>query len=243
MVGRLIDEVDSQGLTEQTMIVFTSDNGGLYSRYDYREHADDLVSSLAPLKGEKGSLHEGGIRVPLIVKYPGVVPAGTVCDEPAISYDFFPTFVAAAGGQLPTHQTIDGLSLLPLLADPDARLERNALFWHYPHYHHDRPASAIRERDWKLIEYVDGTGDVELYHLATDLGETQDVSRERQGRVADLQRKLQAWRRSVIARMPIPNPNHDSDRAGEWWSLRNAQPIDSDSRRRFPESELVDAVR
>ncbi len=237
LVGRLVKEVEKQGLTEKTMIVFTSDNGGLYRRYDYREHADDNVSSLAPLKGEKGSLHEGGIRVPLIIKYPGVVKPGSTCNEPAISYDFYPTFVAAAKGTLPVNQTIDGLSLLPLFKDPNARLKRNALHWHYPHFHHDRPASAIRERDWKLIEYLDGTGDVEIYHLANDIGETKNLLEERKGKIADLKKKLNAWREEVIARMPIPNPSYDPARAHEWWSMRNGKPVDSDSRKRFPQTE------
>ncbi|MEM0970631.1 MAG: sulfatase/phosphatase domain-containing protein, partial [Verrucomicrobiota bacterium] len=226
-----------QGLTERTMIVFTSDNGGLYRRYDYQEHADDNVSSLAPLKGEKGSLHEGGIRIPMIVKYPGKVTPGTTCAEPSISHDFYPTFVAAAGGDLPENQTIDGHSLLPLFADPDSQLPRKALHWHYPHYHHDRPASAIREREWKLIQYLDGTGDVEIYHLANDLGETKNLKAERSGRIADLTKKLSAWRAEVSARMPIPNPSYDSDRALEWWSMRTGKPIDSASRKRFPQTE------
>ena len=237
LVGRLIKEVEAQGLTDNTMIVFTSDNGGLYRRYDYRAHADDNVSNLAPLKGEKGSLHEGGIRVPLIVKHPGKIKAGTTCTEPAISYDFYPTFVAAAGGDLPESQTIDGLSLLPLLANPKAKLARNAIHWHYPHYHHDRPASAIRERDWKLIQYLDGTGDIEIYHLAKDIGEEKNLIKERQGKVNDLKKKLDAWRTEVIARMPIPNPSYDPARAHEWWSMRNGKPVDSDSRKRFPQTE------
>jgi len=237
MVGRILDELDRQGLSDNTLVVFTSDNGGLYRRYDYRPHADDNVSSLAPLKGEKGSLHEGGIRVPLIVKFPGRVKPGSTCSEPAISYDFYPTFVAAAGATLPEHQTIDGLSLLPLFADPGTRLPRQALHWHYPHYHHDRPASAIRERDWKLIEYLDGTGDVELYHLASDLGETKNLVHERKGKAADLKRKLADWRVEVIARMPIPNPAFDPRRAHEWWSMRTGKPIDSDARKRFPQTE------
>lgn len=219
------------------VLIFTSDNGGLHRRYDYREHADDNVTSLAPLKGEKGSLHEGGVRVPLIVKYPPLTSPGTVCSEPTISYDFYPTFVDLAGGSLPENHTIDGLSLTPLLTNPDARLERNALYWHYPHYHHDRPASGIRERDWKLIEYLDGTGEVELYHLAEDIGETANLAERMRGRVADLKRKLQTWRQEVIARMPIPNPNYDPKRAGEWWSMRTGQPVDSDSRKRFPPTE------
>lgn len=237
LVGRVVDAVEAEGVTERTMIVFTSDNGGLYRRYDYQAHADDDVSNLAPLKGEKGSLHEGGIRIPMIVKYPGKIKPGTICAEPAISHDFYPTFVEAAGGQLPKHQTIDGYSLLPLFANPDAKLPRPALHWHYPHYHHDRPASAIRERDWKLIEYLDGTGDVEIYHLANDLGESKNLEAERKGKIADLKNKLAAWRTKTIARMPIPNPSYDPERAHEWWSRRSGQPTDSASRKRFPQTE------
>jgi uncharacterized sulfatase len=236
-VGRIVSELDLQGLTDNTMLVFTSDNGGLIKRYDYREHADDVVSNLAPLKGEKGSLHEGGIRVPLIVKYPKMVKPGTTCAEPTISYDFYPTFVDAAEGSLPKTQTIDGHSLLPLLKNPKARLERKALHWHYPHYHHDRPASAIRERDWKLIEYLDGTGDVELYHIAKDLSEDKNLAEERKGKVADLKQKLFGWRNDVLARIPIPNPSYDPKRAHEWWSRKSGEPIDSDSRKRFPQTE------
>ncbi|MEM9828496.1 MAG: sulfatase, partial [Planctomycetota bacterium] len=160
LVGRITASLEANGLSERTMIVFTSDNGGLYRRYDYRASADDDVSTQAPLKGEKGSLHEGGVRVPLIVKFPTLIKTAAVCDEPTISHDFYPTFVDLAEGKLPANQTIDGRSLLPLLVEPEATLDRDALYWHYPHYHHDRPASSIRARDWKLIEYLDGTGDL-----------------------------------------------------------------------------------
>ena len=237
MVGRIVSAVAEAGITDNTMIVFTSDNGGLYRRYDYREAADDNVSSQAPLKGEKGSLHEGGVRVPLIVKYPPLVKPGTVCREPTISYDFYPTFVDLAHGKLPTGQTIDGRSLIPLLTDANARLARNTLHWHYPHYHHDRPASSIRERDWKLIEYLDGTGDVEVYNLAQDIGETNNLVKENPGRAADLKKKLNQWRQQVIARMPYPNPNYDEQRADQWWRMRTGQPVDSKARKRFPPTE------
>ena len=237
MLGRIVDTVNDEGLTNDTMIVFTSDNGGLRSRYDYRPGADDIVTSLAPLKGEKGSLHEGGVRVPLIVKYPRLAPAGAVCSEPTISYDFYPTFVDFAGGTLPQSQTIDGISLRPLLKKPQAKLPRAVLHWHYPHYHHDRPASSIRQRDWKLIEYLDGTNDVELYRLATDIGETTNLARDNPGRVKDLQNKLRDWRHQISARMPIPNPSYDATRASEWWNMRTGKPIDSDGRRRFPPME------
>lgn len=237
MVGRIVDEVEALGLSDNTMIVFTSDNGGLYRRYDYRAQADDDVTSMAPLKGEKGSLHEGGIRVPLIVKMPGKTIADSECAEPTISYDFYPTFVAAAGGELPRTQTIDGSNLLPLLSNPASKLSRNALHWHYPHYHHDRPASAIRERDWKLIEYLDGSGEIELYNLSEDIGETQNLASEKVGRAADLRRKLQQWRNQVLARMPIRNLHFDAERRGEWWSMRSGEPVNSDARKRFPPTE------
>ena len=237
MVGRIVDAIDDAGLTDRTMIIFTSDNGGLFRRYDYREQADDTVADLAPLKGEKGSLHEGGIRVPLIVKYPPLAQAGTVCSEPAITYDFYPTLVDLAGGRLPVNQTIDGMSLRSLLADPQSKLDRNALYWHYPHYHHDRPAGSIRQRDWKLIEYLDGSGDLELYHISEDIGETKNLASEKQSVAADLSEKLRAWRQAVLARMPIPNPGYDPERAAEWWSTRNGRAIDSDNRKRFPPTE------
>lgn len=237
MVGRIVEAVKESGIEDNTMIVFTSDNGGLYRRYDYQESADDDVTSMAPLKGEKGSLHEGGVRVPLIIKYPPLTTPGSVSNEPTISYDFYPTFVDLAGGKLPVNQIIDGQSLVPLLDSSTTALDRDALHWHYPHFHHDRPASSIRERDWKLIEYLDGTGDLELYHLATDMGETNNLNQSKPGRAADLRKKLQSWRTEVLARMPIPNPHYSAERAHEWWSMRTGRPVPSETRKRFPPTE------
>ncbi|MCC9658570.1 sulfatase [Rhodopirellula halodulae] len=237
MVGRLMATLDELKLAEDTLVVFTSDNGGLYKRYDYRESADDLVSSQNPLRGEKGSLHEGGIRVPLILRHPGKINAGTVSEEPTITHDFYPTFVELAEGELPRNQSIDGVSLVPLMTNSSSKLTRDALHWHYPHYHHDRPASAIREREWKLIEYLDGTGDVELYHLPSDISESENLADEKKGRTADLKRKLNNWRQTVSARMPIANPSYDADRAPEWWSMKTGKPIPSDQRKRFPPTE------
>lgn len=237
MVGRIVEAVKESGIEDNTMIVFTSDNGGLYRRYDYQESADDDVTSMAPLKGEKGSLYEGGVRVPLIIKYPPLTTPGSVSNEPTISYDFYPTFVDLAGGKLPVNQIIDGQSLVPLLDSSATALDRDALHWHYPHFHHDRPASSIRERDWKLIEYLDGTGDLELYHLATDMGETNNLNQSKPGRAADLRKKLQNWRTEVLARMPIPNPHYSAERAHEWWSMRTGRPVPSETRKRFPPTE------
>jgi hypothetical protein len=107
----------------------------------------------------------------------------------------------------------------------------------YPHYHHDRPAGSIRQRDWKLIEYLDGTGDIELYQIGMDIGETKNLVAERPGRVADMMKQLKAWRENVLARIPIPNPSYDPNRAAEWWSIRSGKPIDSDNRKRFPATE------
>ena len=240
MVGRIVDAVEELHLTGKTMIVFTSDNGGLYRRYDYRSRADDNVSDLTPLRGEKGTLYEGGVRIPLIVKYPPMVQPGTVSSEPVISYDYYPTFVDFAGGELPTQQTIDGVSLKPVLSEPEASLQDRALYWHYPHYHHDRPASSIRVGDWKLIEYLDNTGENLLFNLANDLGEEDNLASKKPGKAKELLSRLHAWRTEVIAAMPVPNPNYDPERAHEWWNLKRGTPVDSDGRTRFPPTEKDD---
>lgn len=237
MVGRIMQQLRDSGVDENTVVVFTSDNGGLYRRYDYRPAADRTVSVQTPLRGEKGTLFEGGIRVPLIVRYPNGAANAVQCDVPTISHDFFPTFVELAGGELPANQAIDGRSLAGLIKNPTSGLNRDALFWHYPHYHHDRPASAIRMGDWKLIDYVDGSGDVMLFDLAKDLSESNDLAQSHPGRVKQLKTRLNEWRHEVVARMPLPNPHYDPERAGLWYSVRTAQPIDSDARKRFPGTE------
>ncbi|MFG0333013.1 MAG: sulfatase [Maioricimonas sp. JB049] len=220
-VGRIMAKLDELDLAENTLLVFTSDNGGLRQTYT---GTGPIVTSNAPLRGEKGELYEGGIRVPLIVRWPSVTPEGAVCDEPTISIDFWPTFAEAAGAQLSQHQTIDGLSLLPVLRDPQASLDREAIYFHYPHYHHNRPASAIRSGDWKLIEYFE-TGNVELFNLEQDISESRNVAGQRPERVVRLKRQLAQWRESVDARMPKPNPEHDPARADEWWSRRTGKPL------------------
>ncbi|MEW4526316.1 sulfatase [Maioricimonas sp. JC845] len=219
-VGRIMAKLDELDLAENTLLVFTSDNGGLRQTYT---GTGEIVTSNAPLRGEKGELYEGGIRVPLIVRWPGVTPAGTVCDEPTISIDFWPTFAEAAGAELSQHQTIDGLSLLPVLRDPQASLDRQAIYFHYPHYHHNRPAGAIRAGDWKLIEYFED-GSVELFNLEEDISESRNVAGQYPDRAESLKRQLAQWRESVDARMPKPNPKHDPERADEWWSRRTGKP-------------------
>jgi uncharacterized sulfatase len=237
MVGRIMRQVKASGIDDETVVVFTSDNGGLYRRYDYRPAADRTVSVQTPLRGEKGTLFEAGIRVPLIIRYPAGAKSGVECAEPTISHDFYATFVDLAGGQFPQNQANDGRSLVGLMADPNATLDREALYWHYPHYHHDRPASAVRMGDWKLVHYVDGTGDRLLFNLANDLSESNNLAERHPGRVKQLQSLLNRWRNEVVARMPIPNPHYDPDRAGLWYSVRDGKPIDSDARKRFPGTE------
>ena len=237
MVGRIMNAINDAGIDQQTMVMFTSDNGGLYRRYDYRATADDNVTTMAPLRGEKGTLYEAGIRVPLIVRHPGAIPAGIETDQPAISYDFFPTCVDLAKGELPENQVIDGVSLVPIMNGKAKLLAERDLFWHYPHYHHSRPASCIRSDEWKLIEFIDGSGDFELYNLAKDIGEQNNLVSDQPEVANQLKRRLNKWRRDVLARMPLKNPNYDPQRANQWWSRRATKPVNSDARKRFPPTD------
>jgi uncharacterized sulfatase len=222
--GRIMRKLDELGLADRTLVVFTSDNGGLHKIYT---GIGEEISSNAPLRDEKGTLYEGGIRVPMIVRWPGVTPPGSVCREPTTTADLMPTFCQAAGADLPD-QPIDGTSLVPLLTGGSETLEREAIYFHYPHYHHSRPAGAIRQGDWKLIEFFDGSPP-ELYNLKDDLGETTNLAEKKQELARRLQNTLADWRTSVGARMPEPNPKYDPARAQEWWNARNNQPLDLES--------------
>lgn len=220
-IGRIMARLDELGLRDETMVVFTSDNGGLRKIYT---GVGEVVATNAPLRDEKGTIYEGGIRVPMIVRWPGVVKPGAVCGEPTTTADLLSTFCQAAGAKLP-EQPIDGASLVPLLANPKARLDREAIYFHYPHYHHSRPAGAIRAGDWKLVEFFDDAP-LELYNLEDDLGETTNLAGKMPERAKKLQEKLAAWRQAVGARIPTPNPKHDPNRAAEWWSRRTNKPLD-----------------
>ena len=198
-VGRIVKELESLGLDQNTVIIFTSDNGGFYK-----------ATSHAPLRANKGSYYEGGIRVPLIVKWPGETKPGSVFREPVTSSDLYPTCLAAAGLPLRPQQHRDGLSLLPLFQGESA-LGRDAIFWHFPHYNQHPssfPSSVIRKGPWKLIETFDPEG-VELFNLDEDLGESKNLAAQHKELTAELRRDLEAWRKDVGAQMMESNPDYE----------------------------------
>ncbi len=199
-VGRLLDKLDELGLAEDTIVIFTSDNGGLST-------SEGSPTSNVPLRAGKGWMYEGGIREPLLVRWPGVAEPGGECDVPVTATDFYPTILGMAGLPPRPEQHVDGVDLTPLLRG-EAELEREELFWHYPHYGNQggSPCGAIREGDLKLIEFYEDSR-VELYDLASDLGETRDLSLRRPATAARLRARLAAWRDAVDARMPRPNPD------------------------------------
>mgnify|MGYP002349904063 CR=1 FL=1 len=201
-VGKVLTQLDVLGLTRDTLVIFTSDNGGLAT-------SEGWPTSNLPLRGGKGWMYEGGIREPLLVRWPAVVKAGSVVSTPVSSPDFFPTLLEAAGAEPQPGQALDGLSLLPLFRG--GALPERALFWHYPHYGNQggAPSAAIRRGDWKLIEWFEDQR-VELFNLAADLGETTDLARKEAGRADALRAELRAWQEQVNARFPAPNPNYDA---------------------------------
>jgi arylsulfatase A-like enzyme len=159
------------------------------------------------LRAGKGTLYEGGIREPMIIRWPGVAKPGTVCDVPVTSVDFFPTLLEMAGVK-PGIKDIDGISLVPLLGGT-GKLDRDALYWHYPHYHPGgaTPCGAIRRGNDKLLEFYEDNH-VELYDLAADIGETKDLAAAMPEKAAALRKQLQDWRTRVKATMPTPNPDY-----------------------------------
>lgn len=197
-VGKVIKSLKDQGVYENTIIVFFSDNGGLST-------SEGAPTSNLPLRAGKGWLYEGGIREPLIIRWPGQTRPGSVCHEPVISNDFYPSLLAMAGLPLLPDQHLDGKSLVPLLQG--RQMDRGPLFWHYPHYGNQgsAPGSAIRQGDWKLIRWY-ASGKEELFHLKQDLGEKQDVLAKNPAVAARLRKSLDQWLQDQDARMPTPNP-------------------------------------
>ena len=209
--GRLLRKLDELGIAERTIVAFYSDNGGLESLQDQK-----------PLRGGKAMLYEGGIRVPLAVRWPGVVAAGSQSSVPVSSIDFFPTLLEIAGIPLEAGD-VDGESLVPLLKQSGS-LQRDALYWHYPHYHHQdtnlAPSGAIRQGDFKLIEWFEQSAQglerpVSLFNLADDIGEEHDLAEEMPEKAEEMLEKLRAWQEAVGAQGMEPNPDYDPKRAKE----------------------------
>lgn len=224
-IGLLLKKLKDLGLEENTLVVFTSDNGATQQ------------SLQEPLRGNKGGYYEGGIREPMIVRWPGKVKPGSKCDTPVINIDLFPTFLAAAGAK--TKKTLDGESLLPLLKQ-EGVLTRQSIFWHFPGYldnpvnrgreldvrtgFRSRPVSVIRKGDWKLHLFheewqLDGGREklatnhaTELYHLAQDIGERDDLSNKNTAKRDELLDELLAWHKATSAKIPsVPNPQYDAN--------------------------------
>lgn len=201
-VGKVLGKLDELGLRENTIVIFTSDNGGLST-------SEGWPTSNLPLRGGKGWMYEGGIREPLLVRWPAVVKPGSVVKTPVSSPDFFPTLLEVAGAQPQPGQILDGTSLLPALRGEP--LPERALFWHYPHYGNQggAPAAAVRRGDWKLIEWQEENR-TELFNLAEEISEQTDRAAQEPERVAQLRAELAAWQKQVGAKFPVPNPSYDA---------------------------------
>ncbi len=193
-MGKMLDALERNGLTERTVIFFTGDNGGL--------DRGGRPTENAPLRSGKGYAYEGGLRTPWIVRWPGVTPPGTVSAEPVVSVDLMPTIAAATGAGLPRDRALEGIDLRPALVG--GALPERSLYWHFPHYRHGPghdPYSVVRKGNWKLIEFYDPPG-TELYNLAADLSETTDLAARERQKMGELRQDLQQHLEAVGARLP-----------------------------------------
>jgi arylsulfatase A-like enzyme len=204
-VGKVLKALEETGVADRTAVFFTADNGGLST-------AEGAPTSNVPLRAGKGWMYEGGIRVPMIARWPGVSKPGSVCDRYVISTDFYPTMLDMAGLALRPEQHLDGMSFAPLLKG-EGDYERGPIFWHYPHYGNQggSPAAAVRDGDWKLIRFFEDNR-TELYNLASDVGEQHESSAAEPDRAATMRLQLDDWLASVGAQMPTPNPNASPSR-------------------------------
>ena len=206
--GRMLKKLDELKIVDKTIVIFFGDNGGL-----------EKDAKQTPLRSGKANLYEGGIREPLVVRWPGVIEPGDTCSEPVTSVDFFPTFLDIVGAKSEEQKSIDGISLLPLLRQED-RLNRPAIYWHYPHYHSSSigPCGAVRAGDYKLIEWFDesicGPGnEFELYNLKKDISEQNNLAKQMPEKVEQLKKMLSTWRTEVNAQMLRPNPDYNRKKA------------------------------
>ena len=216
-LGRLLAKLKSLDLEENTIVILFSDNGGMSAgnfgnpgRVVAAGRLDRAFStSNLPLRGAKGWLYEGGIREPLIVKWPHRGRRGKVCDVPVISTDFYPTILEMVGLPLRPKQHADGVSIASLVKGAGT-LDRKALFWHFPHYSNhgmQSPGGAVRAGDYKLLEYFENNT-VQLFNLKEDIGEQNDLSGTEPEKVVELRTLLKSWRKDVYARMMVPNPDY-----------------------------------
>lgn len=198
-VDRILKKLDELKLADRTVVVFTSDNGGLTT-------AEGSPTCNLPLRAGKGWNYEGGIRVPWIVRAPGRVAPASECDTPVISQDLYPTLLELAGVPAPAGQAMDAVSIVPLLTKT-AGLPERPLFWHYPHYSNQggRPGGAMRSGAYKLVEFFEDSR-VELYDLAADPGEQRDLAAAQPERAEKMRKELADWRKAVGAQMPTTNP-------------------------------------
>ncbi|MCZ6633137.1 MAG: sulfatase [bacterium] len=204
-VGHVLDTLERLDLAENTIVCFTSDNGGVSS-------GDSFATSNLPLRGGKGRQWEGGIREPFYIKVPGTTQAGSVCDVPVSGIDFYPTLLELVGVPVPEEQIVDGISLVSLLqGQSDQRIVERDLFWHYPHYGNQggEPSSIIRNGNWKLIHYFEDARD-ELYNLASDPGEQTDGLANNPEKAKVLRARLDVWLAEVDAKFPVPDPEYDA---------------------------------
>lgn len=216
-VGRVLQTLEKLGLSDNTFVLFSSDNGGVGGYHAALKLPHNGITDNAPLRGGKGMLYEGGIRVPFIARWPGHIPANSTCHEPVITIDLYPTFLDLAHASPPQNQPLDGVSLLPCLlaSGPTCSLPRNALYWHFPGYlgqgknaWRTTPAGAIRQGDYKLIEFFED-GRTELYNLRDDLSEQHDLASQQPEKARALHHQLASWRASIGA--PMPRPRTPSD--------------------------------
>lgn len=206
-VGRVMGQLDEQGLAKNTIVIFFSDNGGLSTK------AAPGPTSNQPLRAGKGWLYEGGIRVPLIVRAPGATKPGSICETPVISTDLYPTLLALAGLPLRPEQHSDGINIASLLSGGPAP-DRQTFYWHYPHYHGSTwaPGGAVRKGDWKLIEFFEDNA-IELYDLKADIGERTNLAAQNPERVNALRAELAKWRSGSGAVIPPPNSSAGQESA------------------------------
>ena len=213
-VGQVLDSLDSLGIADNTVVIFSSDNGGVGGYAEAGVEANLDVTSNAPLRGGKGMLYEGGVRVPLIVRYPGLTPPASVTSEPVMCVDLFPTLLEIIGAPGPMDREIDGVSFYSALRDGRRDEPRPPMFWHFPGYLEGRrdvgawrmtPAGSMRAGNYKLIEFFE-TGELELYNLNEDISEQTNLAEVDRSRALEMQKKMAEWRRRTNA--PMPQSKH-----------------------------------